>query len=80
MQRRHPRPARTRTARARRADPGRALEAERRARAACAAKDRFDTEDEARAMALMHVPGRGPRAVAYHCRLCGGWHLTSRGA
>jgi hypothetical protein len=61
-----------------RVDPARALERERRARAACAAKDRFASEGEARAMALMHVPGRGPRSVAYRCELCGGWHLTSR--
>jgi hypothetical protein len=54
------------------------LQRERRARAACAAKDRYVTEAEARAMALMHVPGRGDRSVPYECPVCGGWHLTSR--
>jgi rubrerythrin len=55
-----------------------ALERERRARAACAAKDRYENESEARATALMHVPGRGDRSVPYRCDVCGGWHLTSR--
>jgi hypothetical protein len=79
MPRRHTRPDRARAAAPqRRGDAARAVERERRARAACAAKDRFETEDEARATALMHVPGRGPRATPYRCPYCGGWHLTSR--
>jgi hypothetical protein len=76
MPRRHPRAARAPAPR--RSDATRAVERERRARAACAAKDRFESESEARATALMHVPGRGPRATPYQCPYCGGWHLTSR--
>jgi hypothetical protein len=78
MPRRHPRPLAPRSAP--RADPGRAIERERRAHEACAAKDRYESESEARATALMHVPGRGSRSVAYRCELCNGWHLTSRRA
>jgi hypothetical protein len=80
MPRRHPQPDPARRAGPPRPDAARALERERRARAACAAKDRFASEAEARATAIMHVPGRGPRATAYRCELCGGWHLTSRPA
>jgi hypothetical protein len=76
--RRHPRRPVARHAGVPRVDAG--LERERWARAACAAKDRYETESEARAMSLMHVPGRGNRSVAYQCPVCGGWHLTSRGA
>jgi hypothetical protein len=48
-------------------------------RAACATKERYDTEAEARSIALMNVPrGRGAVTTAYHCDICGGWHLTSR--
>jgi hypothetical protein len=54
-------------------DPGRAL----RQRAACAAKDRYASEAEARSFAIMHVPGRGRRSKPYQCDICGGWHLTS---
>jgi len=78
MPRRHPRPAPGRTPRAPRVDPAARIERERKARAACAAKDRYASEAEARAIALMHVPGRGTRATAYACPWCGGWHLTSR--
>jgi len=49
---------------------------DRRAQEVCAAKERFATEAEARAIALMHVPGRGSRSAAYRCDVCGGWHLT----
>jgi hypothetical protein len=47
-------------------------------RAVCASKDRYASEAEARAFALMHTPGRGRRSTAYRCEVCGGWHLTSR--
>jgi hypothetical protein len=48
------------------------------AREVCASKDRYATESEARAIAIMHVPGRGDRSTPYHCDVCDGWHLTSR--
>jgi hypothetical protein len=57
-------------------DPGRTAEQETRRRAACAAKIRYETEAEARSFALMHTPGRGPRASVYLCDVCDGWHLT----
>ena len=48
-------------------------------RAACQTKERYDSEAEARSIALMNAPrGRGAATSAYHCELCGGWHLTSR--
>jgi rubrerythrin len=75
MPRRHPRRPVVRHIGVPRADA--ALERDRRARAACAAKDRYETESEARATALMHVPGRGDRSIPYRCPVCGGWHLTS---
>ncbi len=71
MPRRHPRTPPPRPLRVSRPDP-------ERLRAVCAAKDRYASEAEARAFALMHAPGRGRRANVYHCEVCGGWHLTSR--
>ncbi|WP_210494992.1 hypothetical protein [Patulibacter sp. SYSU D01012] len=59
-------------------DPAVHAEREARRRAVCAAKDRYASEAEARAFALMHQPGPGRRASAYPCEVCGGWHLTSR--
>jgi hypothetical protein len=57
-------------------DPGH----ERRRRAACAAKERYASEAEARAIALMNAPrGRAAATQPYHCDVCGGWHLTTRG-
>jgi hypothetical protein len=48
-------------------------------RATCATKERYDSEAEARSIALMNTPrGRGAATSAYHCEICGGWHLTSR--
>jgi len=48
-------------------------------RAACETKERYDSEAEARSIALMNVPrGRGAATAPYHCDVCGGWHLTSR--
>jgi hypothetical protein len=52
-------------------------EYERRRREVCARKDRYTTEQEARAFAVMHQPGPGRRAAVYHCEVCGGWHHTS---
>jgi hypothetical protein len=50
-----------------------------RRRAACASKERYASEGEARSIALMNAPrGRGAGVTAYHCEVCGGWHLTSR--
>lgn len=56
------------------------LAAEQRGRENCARKDRYESESEARSIAIMHSPGRGPRQQPYECELCGGWHLTSRPA
>jgi hypothetical protein len=48
-------------------------------REACAAKERYATEAEARAIALMNAPrGKPASTTPYHCDVCGGWHLTSR--
>lgn len=78
MPRRHPRPApaRRRRTTSPRLDLGRIAERETRRREACAAKVRYETEAEARSFAIMHTPGRGPRATPYLCDVCGGWHLT----
>lgn len=78
MPRRHPKPdPRRRGAAARpRPDVERIAEQEARRRRACAGKVRYDTEAEARSFAIMHDPGRGPRATAYACDICNGWHLT----
>jgi hypothetical protein len=47
-------------------------------RAACATKERYDSEAEARSIALMNAPrGRGAATRPYACPVCGGWHLTS---
>jgi hypothetical protein len=52
---------------------------EQRRRAVCATKERYASEAEARSIALMNAPrGRGAAVTAYHCDVCGGWHLTSR--
>jgi hypothetical protein len=51
---------------------------ERRQRATCASKERYASEAEARSIALMNAPrGRRAATTAYHCEICGGWHLTS---
>jgi hypothetical protein len=50
-----------------------------RRRAACKTKERYASEAEARAIALMNAPrGRGASTKPYACDVCGGWHLTSR--
>ncbi len=78
MPRRNPKPAPRRGGR----PAGPAPDVERLARQAaqrreaCAAKVRYDTEPEARSFAIMHSPGRGPRATPYLCEVCDGWHLT----
>jgi hypothetical protein len=47
-------------------------------RAACAAKERYASEAEARAIALMNAaPGRRASTTPYRCDICGDWHLTS---
>jgi hypothetical protein len=44
----------------------------------CAGKERYATEAEARAIALMNAPpGRRASTVPYRCDICGDWHLTS---
>jgi hypothetical protein len=51
---------------------------ERRQRTTCASKERYASEAEARSIALMNAPRRRRAATtAYHCEICGGWHLTS---
>jgi hypothetical protein len=47
-----------------------------RQRVICEQKDRYASEAEARAFAVMHQPGPGARAHTYHCEVCGGWHHT----
>jgi hypothetical protein len=47
-------------------------------RAACATKERYASEAEARSIALMNAPrGRSAATRPYRCEVCGGWHLTS---
>jgi hypothetical protein len=47
-------------------------------RASCESKERYDSEAEARSIALMNAPrGRGAATSAYRCSVCGGWHLTT---
>ncbi len=49
-----------------------------RRRAACAAKERYASEAEAKSIALMNAaPGRRPSTTPYQCDVCGDWHLTS---
>jgi len=49
-----------------------------RRRVACATKERYASEAEARSIALMNAPrGRRASTTPYHCDVCGGWHLTS---
>jgi hypothetical protein len=49
-----------------------------RRRAACATKQRYDSEAEARSIALMNAaPGRRASTAPYRCDICGYWHLTS---
>ena len=43
----------------------------------CRRKQRFATEREADDAAY-RARMEGRRLGIYHCRLCGGWHLTSR--
>jgi hypothetical protein len=48
------------------------------ARATCSNKERYDSEAEARSIALMNAPrGRGAATSPYRCEICGGWHLTT---
>jgi hypothetical protein len=49
-----------------------------RRRAACATKERYASEAEARSIALKNAPrGRSAGTKPYQCDVCGGWHLTS---
>jgi hypothetical protein len=49
-----------------------------RRRTACATKERYASEAEARSIALMNAPPRRRASTTpYHCDVCGGWHLTS---
>ncbi|MBJ7521046.1 MAG: hypothetical protein JHC84_15210 [Solirubrobacteraceae bacterium] len=78
MPRRHPKPRPRRGAGSAepRIDVERVARQAAQRREACAAKVRYDTEAEARSFAIMHSPGRGPRATPYLCDVCDGWHLT----
>lgn len=40
----------------------------------CNSKDRYETEEHARAVAAMN--GMAGALFAYHCRYCESWHLT----
>lgn len=44
----------------------------------CGRKFRYETEIDALAMADRCVLRGSPELRAYHCRLCGGWHLTKK--
>ncbi len=49
-----------------------------RRRAACATKERYISEAEARSVALMNAArGRRASTTPYQCDICGDWHLTS---
>ena len=51
-----------------------------RRRAACATKERYVSEAEARSVALMNAArGRRASTTPYHCDICGDWHLTRAG-
>jgi len=61
------------------APPPLTFQAPRAQRESCERKERYASEAEARSIALMNAPrGRGAAVTAYHCDVCGGWHLTSR--
>ena len=48
-------------------------------RVSCENKERYASEAEARAIALMNAaPGQPAATKPYRCEICGGWHLTSR--
>lgn len=51
---------------------------ERDARERCRNKQWFETEQQARTIALMHRARWGEDHVPYRCELCDGWHLASR--
>ena len=59
-----------------RADLGYSVKQVQQRKANCAAKERYETEAEARSHAIMHAPGSGQRTRAYLCEVCDGWHLT----
>ena len=59
-------------------DPEAVFAREQRARERCRSKRRFETESEARAIALYHRTQWGEDSVPYHCELCDGWHFASR--
>ncbi len=61
------------------ADPGQAAARAVRDRERCAAKQWFETREEAAALVLMHRTQWGEDRVPYACDVCGGWHLASRG-
>lgn len=44
----------------------------------CGSKYRYETEQIALAAATKRVLRGAPMLRAYHCELCGGWHLTKR--
>lgn len=44
----------------------------------CGRKYRYETEQAALTAAAKRVLNGAPTLRAYHCELCGGWHLTKR--
>ncbi len=59
-------------------DPEAVFAREQLQRERCKTKRWFETESEARAIALMHAAKWGEDQVPYRCELCDGWHLASR--
>lgn len=44
----------------------------------CGRKFRYETEADALSMAARCVLKGAPELRAYHCKMCGGWHLTKK--
>lgn len=44
----------------------------------CGRKYRYETEHRALMSAAMRELNGAPTLRAYHCKLCGGWHLTKK--
>ena len=44
----------------------------------CGKKARYHSEGEALDKAMRYMLMGAPKLRAYPCRLCGGWHLTSK--
>ena len=47
------------------------------ARRQCGRKTRYATAAQAR-VAILRAKRAGKRQKAYHCTICGGWHVTTK--